>query len=432
MLLLSVFGATWAQKTYHLEQVTSVEASSLYVFEQGGHVMNNTVSNSALQTIDTYSSEGLSGTESYVWKLEKATNGFKMRNVSLSAANYLSNSSSTSVSFNNSGSVWFFNFQIDETAIIQNKSFNDRFLGYTSTETYAYRAYATSNLESESYPHAIKVYKLVKDNVKPAIANVIDISPRVIPQWQFDNNAANTGEFELPGATFAANAKITYSSSNIGILNTWSNEASYNETEANPIENFGYITVTNKDAVGKITLNVTVTPWDTDTYDEVNTEFDICIVNDRVGSEENAGTVIEARAMIDAGELDEIFKENSLSNYYVKGIVSEIVTPYNPEYGDISYNISVDGSTDSPQLLVYRGKGINGVEFTSTDDIKVGDQVVVKGNLKLYDTLYEFASGNQLVSNTGPVPIRRGDLNNDGEVNIMDVNILINIILGKE
>ncbi|MBR2770998.1 MAG: hypothetical protein IKD78_03145 [Bacteroidales bacterium] len=163
MLLLSVFGATWAQKTYHLEQVTSVEASSLYVFEQGGHVMNNSVSSGALQTTTSYEKKGLTGTETYVWTLVSATGGFKMKNVSNGTSdNLLINSSSTDVSLGSKGSVWAFNFRDGGTCLIQNKSNEDRFLGYTSSTSYVYKAYATNNLES--YPHAIKVYKLVETN----------------------------------------------------------------------------------------------------------------------------------------------------------------------------------------------------------------------------------------------------------------------------
>lgn len=163
MLLLSVFGATWAQKTYHLEPVTSVKAGSFYVFEQGGHVMNNSVSSGALQTTTSYEKKGLTGTETYVWTLVSATGGFKMKNVSNGTSdNLLTNSSSTDVSLGSKGSVWAFNFRDGGTCLIQNKSNEDRFLGYTSSTSYVYKAYATNNLES--YPHAIKVYKLVETN----------------------------------------------------------------------------------------------------------------------------------------------------------------------------------------------------------------------------------------------------------------------------
>ena len=48
---------------------------------------------------------------------------------------------------------------------------------------------------------------------------------------------------------------------------------------------------------------------------------------------------------------------------------------------------------------MYRGKSYNGANFTSADDIKVGDIVVVKGNLTLYNnSIYEFEADNQLVT----------------------------------
>ena len=166
-LLLLLLGVTaWGQTTYKLEQVTSVEAGSKYVFEQDGYVMNNTISSSALQTTNNYSATGLTGSESYVWTLESATGGFYMINCSLDSKQYLSNSvkKSTNLSFDSrsySKSVWSFSFQ-DNTATIQNTLNENRFLGFTNETSHAYKAYAASNLSS--YPHAIKVYKLVEDS----------------------------------------------------------------------------------------------------------------------------------------------------------------------------------------------------------------------------------------------------------------------------
>ena len=158
---LVVEGTTsaWADTTYKLTKVTSVSAGNKYVFEQGGYVMNNTVSSSALQCTNSYKTTGLTGTESYVWTLETATNGFYMKNVSLNSSQYLNNSSSTSVSFGSASSQWTFSFS-NEVATIQNYSNSNRFLGFTSSTSHAYKAYATSNLGSSSYPHAITVYRL--------------------------------------------------------------------------------------------------------------------------------------------------------------------------------------------------------------------------------------------------------------------------------
>jgi RPA family protein len=72
----------------------------------------------------------------------------------------------------------------------------------------------------------------------------------------------------------------------------------------------------------------------------------------------------------------------SKSDAYVKGkIVS--VQQYNATYKSITYYISDDG-TATNQLQVYSGKGLNGADFASKDDLKPGAVVVVKGKLKKY------------------------------------------------
>lgn len=163
--LLFVMAATlsWGQTTYKLQKVTSVEANGLYVFEQDGYVMSNTVSSKTLQTTNSYKTAGLIGTETYVWTLESANGGFYMKNVSLSSNAYLNNASSTNISLGSKSSIWAFNFQTDKTVLIQNTSNSNRFLGYSDVEEYSYKAYATSNLSS--YSHAINVYKLVEEEV---------------------------------------------------------------------------------------------------------------------------------------------------------------------------------------------------------------------------------------------------------------------------
>ncbi|MBQ8101064.1 MAG: Ig-like domain-containing protein, partial [Paludibacteraceae bacterium] len=160
--------AKWEQTApavdlYKLQKVTSVEAGKMYVFEQDGHVMT-TVSSSAVQTTDAYLTKCIDISETipaYIWTLETAETGFYMKNLSLEDNPYLANTSSTGVSAAASGSDWSFTFQTDETVIIQNNSNGNRFLGFTNATSYAYKAYATSNLSSTSYPHAINVYQLV-------------------------------------------------------------------------------------------------------------------------------------------------------------------------------------------------------------------------------------------------------------------------------
>lgn len=169
LLLACVAGGVncaWAADvSYKLTQVSRVKAGGLYVFEQSGHVMSNTISSNALKTTATYQTTGLAGTEAYVWKLETASGGFYMRNVSLSSSSgYLNNTgSTTNVSFGEKSSVWTFAFT-DDVALISNNS-SDRFLGYTTPTSYAYRAYADGN--QSIYPHAIVVYKLEEEIASP-------------------------------------------------------------------------------------------------------------------------------------------------------------------------------------------------------------------------------------------------------------------------
>lgn len=106
------------------------------------------------------------------------------------------------------------------------------------------------------------------------------------------------------------------------------------------------------------------------------------------GTEADPYTVADARAAIDANA--------GITDVYATGIVSEIVTEYNSDYKNISFNISTDGETTSAQLQAFRCEGIENV--TDASKVQVGDIVVIKGNLTKYNSTYEFAQGNQLIS----------------------------------
>lgn len=161
-MIVGAASGAWAQ-TYKLEKVTSVAQNGLYVFEQDGYVMKGSVSSSALQTTNSYKTSDLSGTENYVWNLVYgSTIGSYYQILNVDTKKYITNSSSTNITLGD-GSHWAFNFQEDGTVLIQNKDNSDRFLGYTNATSHAYKAYATSNLSSSTYPHAINVYQLVAE-----------------------------------------------------------------------------------------------------------------------------------------------------------------------------------------------------------------------------------------------------------------------------
>ncbi len=84
---------------------------------------------------------------------------------------------------------------------------------------------------------------------------------------------------------------------------------------------------------------------------------------------------------------------------YVKGIISS-VDYYNDTYKSLSYYISDDG-TSTNALQIYSGKGINGADFSSKSDLKVGQTVVVKGTLKAYNGQNEMDKSSTIISISG-------------------------------
>lgn len=92
------------------------------------------------------------------------------------------------------------------------------------------------------------------------------------------------------------------------------------------------------------------------------------------GSASDPYTVAEAIAAIKAGA--------PTYEVYLTGIVSE-VDFYNDQYKSLSYYISDDGK--SKDMQVYSGKGLNGADFTSKDDLKVGQKVTIKGIIKAFN-----------------------------------------------
>lgn len=114
---------------------------------------------------------------------------------------------------------------------------------------------------------------------------------------------------------------------------------------------------------------------------------------DITNTAETAYTIAKAKELIDAGK-------GLSESVYVKGIVSQASESLNDAYGSLSYYISDDGKKEN-ELQVYGGLSFDGKKFTSIDDIKVGDVVVVYGKLKKYNTTYELDSNNILISLNG-------------------------------
>lgn len=130
-----------------------------------------------------------------------------------------------------------------------------------------------------------------------------------------------------------------------------------------------------------------------------------------IGSIDAPKSVAEALAVIDA--LEEGATTNA--NYYVKGKVAVISTAAEDigpnstsgkKFKNIDYFISDDG-TENNLVKVYRGKNLNNTDFTSADQLQVGDEVIVYGKLQKYkdknnEIVPEMAQGNYLVKTSNP------------------------------
>lgn len=110
------------------------------------------------------------------------------------------------------------------------------------------------------------------------------------------------------------------------------------------------------------------------------------------GTQGNPYSIAEALALVSAGTAP-------TTEVCVKGIITE-VTYYNSTYNSLSYNISDDG-TKNNVLQIYSGKGLNGAAFSSKNDLKAGQTVVVKGILKEFKGAAEIDKNNVILSITG-------------------------------
>lgn len=107
----------------------------------------------------------------------------------------------------------------------------------------------------------------------------------------------------------------------------------------------------------------------------------------------NVAAANQVGATLSAGE--------STETVYIRGIVSRI-DEIDPSYGNATYCISDDG-TPNNQFLVYRGYSLGGEKFTSVDELKVGDEVIVKGTITNYNGTIELNQRNEIYSLNGVI-----------------------------
>lgn len=105
-----------------------------------------------------------------------------------------------------------------------------------------------------------------------------------------------------------------------------------------------------------------------------------------------------AKALETANALSD--NETTTDEFYIKGKVSrkantadEIGPNSSKKYKDMNYYISDDG-TQSKELYIYRGKYLDGADFTDFEQLKENDEVVVVGKLQKY---IDTKNGNAVV-----------------------------------
>ncbi len=143
------------------------------------------------------------------------------------------------------------------------------------------------------------------------------------------------------------------------------------------------------------------------TKEFVTNKSHIVYLNGKTAS--NSGTSTEASGTgtetdpYNVAAVLKLYENNSYDSnkeVYVKGIVAKVGSIDTGSYGNATYYISDDG-TSTNDFEIYRGYYLNGDKFTSADQLKVGQTVVVCGKLTEYNSTKEMAQGSKLVSIEG-------------------------------
>lgn len=119
--------------------------------------------------------------------------------------------------------------------------------------------------------------------------------------------------------------------------------------------------------------------------------------DDPAGKPEGTGTATDPYNVTAALAVAQGLNDTEKVSAYAKGTVKDI-TELSTQFGNCTYTIT-DGSAE---LSVYRGYYLNGDKFTAEDQLKVGDEVVVYGELVNFKgNTPQFTQGSRLVSING-------------------------------
>ena len=186
--------------------------------------------------------------------------------------------------------------------------------------------------------------------------------------------------FDLAGETNVnagtLTAAVTYNEAAVeGATVTWSTS---NPDIATIDENTGAVTIKTR---GTVTFTATYAA--NSDYAEATGTKEITVTDSKTpGSEANPYKISDITA-----------EEEGV---YVQGIISSI-TEVSTQYKNATYKISEDGTTTN-EFTVFRGRYLDNADFTSEDQISIGDAVVIYGNITTYNANLQLAQGNYIVS----------------------------------
>lgn len=264
------------------------------------------------------------------------------------------------------GSTSFGTFKVNGT----NKNYSTH--SFTGTQTIgAVKISFTNNAGDGTGKGTFYVNKVTLVEGSSADPGKTDVTLS-FPEDEYQADLKNgVNSFSAPQLTKSADVTVNYISTEEGVATV---DAST-----------GVVTL-----VGKGTTTIRASFAGDATYNNASAAYDLTVVDTKIY------TIAEAKDIIDNGTAA------AKNDVYVEGRISQIDdvnTTSGKRYA--TYWISANGMTSGAQMKVIQGKYTGNTDFTSTDQIAVGDAVVIYGNLALYSgSTYAFASGNYIVSRT--------------------------------
>ena len=218
----------------------------------------------------------------------------------------------------------------------------------------------------------VKIYNITYTATEQVVGeNTVATPTFAVTGTALDGSYISSANVEISCAT--EGAAILYSNDNGTTWNAYSTALTITETTTLQAK----ATKTGMTESGVATKNITIIP---------------SIAN----TQETALTTTEAKALIDATSSAQLAAEK----VYVKGTISKI-DGYISTYKSITYWL------DDNAFEVYSGKGLGNTDFASINDIAVGGEVIVYGNIKKYNGTYEFDKNNYIVSYTAPASAKQ-------------------------